>query len=823
MSLNQFICFYFLLFNSILNSNANAISCDLPERCRIGNEGDIPGYYLIYKISSIFCDINSQTFEFKFSQSITDNETCVLEKNQSLNSINFRWMSNDLTALEKKFNFSNVIRYFDYFEGWSLNVYFWYLKGFDVNFLDKNYSSNKLINININNCRLDFYHNKKKMNSCQDFAHSNITEIQSIFQIEQSTVSLNFEEYKQKICPLVFMNSRIQILEMSGLIETFYKKNLLSFSSEEINARLDSQIRVLDLKNGFNLYLDLDILNPSVFNYTEDIRIRDSFLNRINGDIFEHLKNLLRIEIDEESFRKINHKQGINWIRQWNHDVNVNLSNIHENCSSHKEIIALSSKIPKIFPEEDFCIYVDFPFNQLVILFVYFYDSEFDGEYKSEGEFTCTYLWLVKHYDYYMNSCKQDISYYDNLEILATVFNSTGFKSISKCNFERKLSYCNKSNYHIKDIWDLNDFLILSKKLQIVFKILLYPTAFLGLITNIIVVIVIQMKENSDLFKEFKHYSYLCLNSVFCIMIFVIELLSWMNECFYPFSVFCPQIRKLVAIQFFKIIFKECFVTLFRFMCNFSYVAFALNRIGLIGKDHGKIITFVSHLGIKKYIGITLMISASFSWINYFKYYVNYSYKVENDEFPFSIESIIYKQRFVVYSSKFIDAYYIINSISFVLNYFLFVILCAIIDICMVVQLRRVLEEKTKKSESMSMNQKQNETKKAENEEAVNKAIKMVVLNTAIGILFKLPISFIPLINLVAEFFQKNSINRNGYFFNLYVFLKNSEFNNVIEYVSYFLFTLSLSIQFFIYNRFDKKFRTGYERLSDKVFCRKKT
>ena len=77
--------------------------------------------------------------------------------------------------------------------------------------------------------------------------------------------------------------------------------------------------------------------------------------------------------------------------------------------------------------------------------------------------------------------------------------------------------------------------------------------------------------------------------------------------------------------------------------------------------------------------------------------------------------------------------FFIFNVISDLMNYFVFVVISIIIDICMVVQLRRTLDEKLKKSQSL--NQKQNETKKAESEEAVNKAIKMVVLNSAIGIL----------------------------------------------------------------------------------------
>ena len=59
------------------------------------------------------------------------------------------------------------------------------------------------------------------------------------------------------------------------------------------------------------------------------------------------------------------------------------------------------------------------------------------------------------------------------------------------------------------------------------------------------------------------------------------------------------------------------------------------------------------------------------------------------------------------------------------------------------------MNEKTKKSES---NQNKT-TKNAEYEEAVNKAIRMVVLNSAIGILFKLTVSIIPIINVVAEFY----------------------------------------------------------------------
>ena len=136
----------------------------------------------------------------------------------------------------------------------------------------------------------------------------------------------------------------------------------------------------------------------------------------------------------------------------------------------------------------------------------------------------------------------------------------------------------------------------------------------------------------------------------------------------------------------------------------------------------------------------------------------------------------------------------------------------------MVVQLRRILEEKLVNSQSL--NQKQKESKKAEFDEAVNKAIKMVIINSTIGIFFKLPICFIPLVNVCAEFYYKIPINviLNLNFGVFFQYLFDSELYYLIQDISNFLFTFSLSIQMFIYYRFDKKFLTGYQRIKDKAF-----
>ena len=267
----------------------------------------------------------------------------------------------------------------------------------------------------------------------------------------------------------------------------------------------------------------------------------------------------------------------------------------------------------------------------------------------------------------------------ENYELVVT---SKQYKTISTCNFEYRLSLCNKTTYQAKNWWGKIDYFILNKKLQSAFKIGQYLVALFGIATNLLVVIIILHKKNKETFKDLNHYSYLWINSVFNLLILIITILSWISECFYPFEVFCPEIRKVKFNQFFKIIFKEVIVTLLKFMCNFTYVAFALNRIALIGKDPSKIVKFISELDIRVYTLVSFLISSSLSWIKYFKYQVNYfepnlNYPISNEldmMFMASFES--FYERFINNFSTFKipdRLYFIYNSISDLINYVIFV------------------------------------------------------------------------------------------------------------------------------------------------------
>lgn len=64
-------------------------------------------------------------------------------------------------------------------------------------------------------------------------------------------------------------------------------------------------------------------MDPLVFSQTIKLIIHSGSLNSINEELFKVLKNIISIDLNPTILRKINHKQGLKWIRNINSDVNV--------------------------------------------------------------------------------------------------------------------------------------------------------------------------------------------------------------------------------------------------------------------------------------------------------------------------------------------------------------------------------------------------------------------------------------------------------------------------------------------------------------------
>ena len=95
------------------------------------------------------------------------------------------------------------------------------------------------------------------------------------------------------------------------------------------------------------------------------------------------------------------------------------------------------------------------------------------------------------------------------------------------------------------------------------------------------------------------------------------------------------------------------------------------------------------------------------------------------------------------------------------------------------------------------LNQDQNGMIECESD--LKSSIKMLVLNILIGVFFKLPSLFIPLINLIARFYYKKTDFSYPGFGDFYSMLFVTEFYYIIQDICELLFVISLPLQIFIY------------------------
>ena len=503
------------------------------------------------------------------------------------------------------------------------------------------------------------------------------------------------------------------------------------------------------------------------------------------------------------------HENGIEWIKNYNKDINYDLDNfsnqsidyltdnikyIDHNCFKSNGLY--SPPLTDIFPDEDFCLYKDFPINQLIAVFENCPEKEM-FEYRNTIKITCTYLWITRSYKVLIKTYNPGMLVYDIMNML---FNSNDYKSISKCNFESRLELCNKSNFQAKSISTLFEIGEAMKMTQSVINILSYVLSIFGIVTNILIIITISSKKNEKSFKGFKQYDYMRLNSICNCLILLIHLISWLNHCVYPFQVFCPLIRKTLFMQYFNMVVEGILMNALKFMNNFTYVGFAFNRISLIGKDHNKLTKFMCEISIVKYISFSLFISIGFSVIKFFHYEIN-------SGLPFTTYPISYEYFSFYYKENLNSVIFILNFITDIVNHFIFLFVILTIDMGMIVKLRQTLKEQLEKSKEL-YTKVQYEKKLNDNETALNNARSMIILNTSLNFLLKVPSSLYSFIHILYIYYW---LKTSRYYINetftklYYEICVNANLCDMLIQLTEFLYFLFISIQLFFYKHYDKK------------------
>ena len=427
----------FLAF-SFMVEQIVAFKCTLPNGCSIKplkykiNTNGIEKKTYKYEFKVIKCYPKIESFQFKFIEN--DYMKTMVNKSQQLcgDHINyeyiiFQWPNSEKKKiiLDNNFNITNMIRYMEYFNKLFL-VYFINMKGIEINLSDNNKSSSIIENnqnillINCLACKMNFYTNGKSIKSCRDILESNST-ILSIFQMNSNTILIQNSENSVDLCPLIFKNANIAILSFLGLADTFYKKNLLKFTND-VFSDLNSSIKILELDKVESIKLDLTFLHPSIYSRLRRINIYGP-IKSIDKNIFAMIPQLDNIYFDSIYFRKMIHENGIDWLKEMNKNVTkVDLKNISEanEIIKHRVIIrgiyiycndasSISEPLFQVLPEEDFCLYKDFPFERLVIL-LQVCDNKFLNEMIKTEEFTCTYWWLIQYIEFHYEIFNKELA-----------------------------------------------------------------------------------------------------------------------------------------------------------------------------------------------------------------------------------------------------------------------------------------------------------------------------------------------------------------------------------------------------------------------------
>ena len=385
--------------------------------------------------------------------------------------------------------------------------------------------------------------------SCQDLIN---TTFNTNFPLKKPDLyfSLFFinTRFEKPICPLIFETSKMRNLVIRYMVNSYYKRNWIKFEEISGNRRLNTSIRHLELREFYGLDLTSKIVNQEMFKNTEDF-LFDGVINSIQVDLFKgYFPKLKRLQFNPIYFIDVIRKQGIGWLIEINRGLNVDFSNrtsIEANINAEVDIAFsdvtalefINNKNFHFFYDEDFCLVKDFPFNQFIVFI--FNLEKFDT--------SCSTIWLMQHYPDLID-ISLTFHYNDVLKNRTRqVFPDNSL--FDSCDFDSRVKICNRSNFKPplkpKNVYGF-ELMIISKFLLV--AIFTPLVCLFGTVTNMLIILTVTNKKNEKELKE-KQYSYMAITSAINMSIFLIQIVTLINECDYPFGLFCSSIRSNIVVQ----------------------------------------------------------------------------------------------------------------------------------------------------------------------------------------------------------------------------------------------------------------------------------
>ena len=286
-----------------------------------------------------------------------------------------------------------------------------------------------------------FYKNRTLV-SPKECSHKNFNPKMTSFfgSMEVIVFSIN-TFYTQIVCPYVFMNSRLKLILLDGISNSLIFENRLEFV--DINETHSLHIQSLQTV-ALNIYFEQvthKILNRLVFKQVKYL-VLEGIIYSFQTDLFQHFTQLKRIVLDVVNLQSFLHT-GIAWANSLNSDLNEDPTRVTKYLKiAERSILLEFIDMSKIFsktydyPEEDWCLFKNFPHRQLVVPLILAEEDSF--------QCTCTIIWLMQYTHLFINN---DYSYYAT-EVKQPLFNLNRVFRVKNCseslgcNFTQRFRLC---------------------------------------------------------------------------------------------------------------------------------------------------------------------------------------------------------------------------------------------------------------------------------------------------------------------------------------------------------------------------------------------
>ena len=350
--------------------------------------------------------------------------------------------------LDLNFNIRSLVSSFLFNDNYIL-VAMHNLKGFNLN---DQISDTMIVEHNIDsfmfkNSYFDFYMNATQLITKELCVRSNF-EHSPVFNVGESWSFTGF--YSKNVCTFVFMKSTFTDISFYEISNSFIYKNQLEFLSINESDHFDLPNLVsLSLFVSYE-HITSRLVNTNMFKHLRTIYLIGYFYD-IQADLFVDFKRLKVAHIEADNLG-VFFSHGIEWMSHLNSDLNQSLS--QKTTTKDQKPVKLSArsiylifydnqnyernhlvKLDYSYPEEDFCLFRDFPHSQLVYPII---------DTLHLKACTCTLSWLVKYAEMYQKYDTEMFEYiHDFYRINDTLFCQD---ILSKCNFSEKLDQCYKNN-----------------------------------------------------------------------------------------------------------------------------------------------------------------------------------------------------------------------------------------------------------------------------------------------------------------------------------------------------------------------------------------